>query len=308
MIGQGASLATRYSKLSVPLSLSFSSVAWVKKREFNQFWGRGAGLCLNSKYSGTQPWHILAVVLRKAVVGWNNFGRRGGRMVVEGMRREGLRSGCRRKRRFIQDSKCGDGMGKENNRKGWKGKNEPTVEKEGKPPTQRRKTELPKYYTSRNVQAEEGGYTREQMSIAVQGRRNKVSCVSRAMFTHFTHFSLLQFSLVSALGLLSPIDLLLQIHAFSWFAEVSMVRGQSTGLYFADSKWKNYLWGYGFGLWGDERMARKARALVEQDPYKNQSSKHKEHPRHISLHRGLHYSENMIVKQGLVSFLVSGLL
>lgn len=55
-------------------------------------------------------------------------------------------------------------------------------------------------------------------------------------------------------------------------------------------------------------MARKARALVEQDPYKNQSSKHKEHPRHISLHRGLHYSENMIVKQGLVSFLVSGLL
>lgn len=35
-------------------------------------------------------------------------------------------------------------------------------------------------------------------------------------------------------------------------------------------------------------MARKARALVEQDPYKNQSSKHKEHPRHISLHRGLH--------------------
>lgn len=61
------------------------------------------------------------------------------------------------------------------------------------------------------------------------------------MFTHFTHFSLLHFSLVSALGLLSPIDLLLQILAFLWFAEVSMVRGQSTGLYFADSKWKNYL-------------------------------------------------------------------
>lgn len=37
-----------------------------------------------------------------------------------------------------------------------------------------------------------------------------------------------------------------------------------------------------------ERMARKAPALVEQDPYKDQGAKHKEHSRHICLHRGLH--------------------